>query len=170
LQSHPRYSYKYGVTDYSTGDIKSQSESRDGDIVKGQYSLVEPDGTIRTVHYTADSVNGFNAVVKKTGQPAIHPTEPLIKKPIVVTVPLPSAKPVYKEPLPYISNPVVYDTTYPTKTPVTYDVYNYEHLPPAPPANYIKRAYYPETVDNYYNTYDVAGDYPHGGYHDYGFN
>lgn len=28
----------------------------------GQYSLVEPDGSIRTVDYTADSINGFNAV------------------------------------------------------------------------------------------------------------
>lgn len=28
----------------------------------GQYSLVEPDGSIRTVDYTADPVNGFNAV------------------------------------------------------------------------------------------------------------
>lgn len=28
----------------------------------GQYSLVEPDGSIRTVDYTADPINGFNAV------------------------------------------------------------------------------------------------------------
>jgi hypothetical protein len=27
---------------------------------------VEPDGTVRTVDYTADPVNGFNAVVHKT--------------------------------------------------------------------------------------------------------
>lgn len=32
----------------------------------GQYSLVEPDGSIRTVDYTADKHNGFNAVVHKT--------------------------------------------------------------------------------------------------------
>ncbi|EAL42197.2 AGAP012750-PA [Anopheles gambiae str. PEST] len=29
------------------------------------YSLVEPDGTLRTVFYTADPVNGFNAVVQR---------------------------------------------------------------------------------------------------------
>lgn len=41
-----------------TGDVKSQSEHRDGGFVKGQYSLVEPDGSVRTVDYTADDVNG----------------------------------------------------------------------------------------------------------------
>jgi Insect cuticle protein len=56
--AHPKYAYKYGVSDYHTGDVKSQHETRDGDVVKGQYSLVEPDGTIRTVDYTADKHNG----------------------------------------------------------------------------------------------------------------
>lgn len=61
LQSHPHYSYNYGVHDGHTGDVKSQHESRDGDVVKGQYSLVEPDGSVRTVDYTADDHNGkFN--------------------------------------------------------------------------------------------------------------
>ena len=35
-------------------------------LLTGQYSLVEPDGSIRTVDYTADKHNGFNAVVHKT--------------------------------------------------------------------------------------------------------
>ena len=56
----PKYAFKYGVNDYHTGDVKSQHETRDGDVVKGQYSLVEPDGSIRTVDYTADKHNGFN--------------------------------------------------------------------------------------------------------------
>lgn len=68
--AHPKYTFKYGVSDYHTGDVKSQHETRDGDVVKGQYSLVEPDGSIRTVDYTADKHNGFNAVVSKT--PAAH--------------------------------------------------------------------------------------------------
>jgi len=62
----PKYAFKYGVNDYHTGDVKSQHETRDGDVVKGQYSLVEPDGSIRTVDYTADKLNGFNAIVHKT--------------------------------------------------------------------------------------------------------
>ncbi|CAB0020992.1 unnamed protein product, partial [Nesidiocoris tenuis] len=63
---HPQYSYAYDIQDALTGDSKSQHESRDGDVVQGSYSLVEPDGSVRTVDYTADPVNGFNAVVHKT--------------------------------------------------------------------------------------------------------
>ncbi|PNF41981.1 hypothetical protein B7P43_G13676 [Cryptotermes secundus] len=70
--AHPKYEFKYGVNDQHTGDIKEQSEQRDGDVVKGQYSLVEPDGTTRTVKYTSDKHNGFNAEVIKSGH-ATHP-------------------------------------------------------------------------------------------------
>ena len=34
-------------------------------MVRGQYRLVDPDGTERVVTYTADDYNGFNAVVEK---------------------------------------------------------------------------------------------------------
>lgn len=70
--AHPKYSFNYGVKDPHTGDIKNQWETRDGDVVKGEYSLVEADGSVRTVTYTADHHNGFNAVVKRTG-PSYHP-------------------------------------------------------------------------------------------------
>lgn len=69
--AYPKYSFNYGIKDPHTGDIKSQAEERDGDVVKGQYSLVEPDGSVRTVDYTADDHNGFNAVVHKSA-PAVH--------------------------------------------------------------------------------------------------
>lgn len=72
MKAHPKYEFKYGVNDQHTGDIKEQSEQRDGDVVKGQYSLVEPDGTTRTVKYTSDKHNGFNAEVIKSGH-ATHP-------------------------------------------------------------------------------------------------
>lgn len=62
--------------------MKSQHETRDGDVVKGQYSLVEPDGSVRTVDYTADDHNGFNAVVTKTG-PTVH-ASPVHVAPAVV--------------------------------------------------------------------------------------
>lgn len=73
----PQYAYAYNVHDSLTGDQKSQQETRDGDVVKGSYSLVEPDGSIRTVIYTADSLNGFNAIVERT---------PLVQK-VVPAVP-----------------------------------------------------------------------------------
>ncbi|XP_073980211.1 cuticle protein 7-like [Rhodnius prolixus] len=63
----PHYSYEYKVHDPHTGDMKSQHETREGDVVKGYYTLHEPDGTIREVHYTADKHNGFNAEVKRIG-------------------------------------------------------------------------------------------------------
>lgn len=72
-QSYPAYRFEYGVHDPESGDIKKQYEERDGDTVRGYYSLMEPDGSIRLVEYTADSKNGFQAVVKKFGNTQ-HPT------------------------------------------------------------------------------------------------
>ncbi|PNF23306.1 Larval cuticle protein A3A [Cryptotermes secundus] len=66
---NPQYSYAYDIQDALTGDSKGQQETRSGDVVQGSYSLVEPDGTRRTVEYTADPVNGFNAVVHR--EPAV---------------------------------------------------------------------------------------------------
>ncbi|KAK9884872.1 hypothetical protein WA026_009098 [Henosepilachna vigintioctopunctata] len=70
----PQYQFGYDVQDSLTGDSKSQVEQRDGDVVQGSYSLNEPDGTRRTVDYTADPIHGFNAVVRK---------EPLVAKAVV---------------------------------------------------------------------------------------
>ena len=70
--SYPKYKFEYGVKDAHTGDHKSQWEVRDGDVVKGEYTLDEADGTKRVVEYQADKHNGFNAVVKKIGH-AYHP-------------------------------------------------------------------------------------------------
>ncbi|XP_054739303.1 larval cuticle protein A2B-like [Anastrepha obliqua] len=78
---HPQYKFSYGVDDKLTGDSKSQVEERDGDVVRGEYSLIDADGYKRTVQYTSDPVNGFNAVVNR---------EPLVKAvavaPVVKTV------------------------------------------------------------------------------------
>ncbi|XP_069705126.1 cuticle protein 8-like [Periplaneta americana] len=87
--AHPKYEFKYGVKDEHTGDIKEQSEQRDGDVVKGQYSLVEPDGTTRTVKYTSDKHNGFNAEVIKSGH-ATHPAS-APKKVVYTHEPIPQA-------------------------------------------------------------------------------
>ncbi|XP_017771438.1 PREDICTED: cuticle protein-like, partial [Nicrophorus vespilloides] len=86
--THPQYSYQYGVQDAHTGDVKNQHEERDGDIVKGYYTLVQPDGVTRTVHYSADSHNGFNAEVEYKGEPIVQ--KAVVAKTIV------AAAPVYK--------------------------------------------------------------------------
>ncbi|XP_062543985.1 adult-specific cuticular protein ACP-20-like [Armigeres subalbatus] len=70
--SHPKYKFEYGVKDHKTGDHKSQWEHRDGDVVKGQYTLHEADGTERIVDYTSDKHHGFQAHVKRVGH-AHHP-------------------------------------------------------------------------------------------------
>jgi hypothetical protein len=70
--AYPKYKFEYGVKDPHTGDHKSQWEIRDGDVVKGEYTLDEADGTKRVVEYHADGKSGFHAKVKKIGH-AHHP-------------------------------------------------------------------------------------------------
>lgn len=48
---YPQYQFAYSVNDALTGDNKAHVEQRDGDIVKGHYSLLEADGTTRKVSY-----------------------------------------------------------------------------------------------------------------------
>ena len=95
---NPSYSYAYDVQDHLTGDSKFQEESRQGDVVQGSYSLTEPDGSRRTVHYTADPVNGFNAVVDRQApvvQKAVVAAAPVVQK-TVVAAPVAYAAPVAK--------------------------------------------------------------------------
>ncbi|VVC95754.1 unnamed protein product [Leptidea sinapis] len=76
--AHPKYAFDYSVKDPHTGDDKEHWETRDGDKVKGQYTVVDTDGTKRIVEYQADD-NGFNAVVHKIGAPKIieEPSKPV---------------------------------------------------------------------------------------------
>ncbi|XP_041982859.1 larval cuticle protein A3A-like [Aricia agestis] len=128
--SHPQYSFSYDVADGITGDTKSQHETRDGDVVQGSYSLIEPDGSKRTVDYTADAQNGFNAVVSKEAgagpiiakvakPPVVNPTPVVAKVASVVhaapVVHAPVVHPVayhspiaYSAPIAYSSSPVVH--------------------------------------------------------------
>ncbi|KAK6641999.1 hypothetical protein RUM44_013722 [Polyplax serrata] len=70
--AYPKYVFEYGVHDPHTHDAKKQWESRDGDVVKGSYRVIQPDGRIRIVNYYSDGKNGFNAEVKYIGK-AEHP-------------------------------------------------------------------------------------------------
>lgn len=97
--AHPQYNYGYDVQDSLTGDFKSQHESRDGDVVQGSYSLVEADGSRRIVDYTADPVNGFNAVVHK------EPAQVAVKA--VHAAPL-AVKAVHAAPLAYAAAPIAH--------------------------------------------------------------
>jgi len=93
VDPHPQYSYSYDVQDTLSGDSKGHVEERDGDIVRGEYSLIDADGFKRTVTYTADSINGFNAVVRR--EPIVAVAEPLVKAaPVAVAAPLVRSAPV----------------------------------------------------------------------------
>nr|XP_029735745.1 cuticle protein 19-like [Aedes albopictus] len=76
--SHPKYKFRYGVNppirvkDGYTHDHKSAWEHRDGDVVKGQYTLDEADGTHRVVDYSSDHKGGFQVHVQRNGH-ARHP-------------------------------------------------------------------------------------------------
>ncbi|XP_046426677.1 larval cuticle protein A3A-like [Neodiprion virginianus] len=101
---NPQYSYSYDVHDSITGDAKSQTETRNGDVVQGSYSLIEADGTRRIVDYTADPHNGFNAVVHK--EPAAVAVK-AVAAPVVAKY---AAAPVvakYAAPVTYAAAPVV---------------------------------------------------------------
>ncbi|XP_073990782.1 larval cuticle protein A2B-like isoform X2 [Rhodnius prolixus] len=122
---HPQYSFAYDVQDAHTGDVKSQHESRDGDVVHGSYSLVEPDGSKRTVEYTADPHNGFNAVVHKSAgaHPAVAKVyaAPAYAK---VAAPVAYAAPAYAAPAyaKVAAAPVAY-----AAAPLAHAAYAYHH-------------------------------------------
>ncbi|CAD0204806.1 unnamed protein product [Chrysodeixis includens] len=107
IDPFPQYNFGYNVADSLTGDYKSQNEQRNGDLVQGQYSLVDPDGTRRVVDYTADSVNGFNAVVRK--EPLVAAAPAVVAEPAVVPARY-AAAPVAAAPIvaqPAVAAPVV---------------------------------------------------------------
>lgn len=59
------YDYNYAVHDENTNDIKQHHEKAHNGAIVGQYSLMDADGYLRIVDYTADDVNGFKAVVRR---------------------------------------------------------------------------------------------------------
>ncbi|GAB0094772.1 cuticle protein 21 [Sergentomyia squamirostris] len=81
--AYPQYQYAYNVQDTLTGDSKTQEETREGEVVRGSYSLIEPDGARRIVKYYADPINGFNAVVQR---------DVPVAAPIVAAAPVVAAK------------------------------------------------------------------------------
>lgn len=56
-------------------NYQNRKESREGNVIKGSYSVVDSDGFIRTVTYTADPKEGFKAEVVR------EPTDIVVKVP-----------------------------------------------------------------------------------------
>ncbi|CAG4943645.1 unnamed protein product [Colias eurytheme] len=164
-------SFEYGVADPNTGDYKNQVESRVNGVVRGQYSLIEPDGTKRIVDYTADDVNGFNAVVRK--EPAVGgvvgAAAPAVVAPAVVEA-RSYAAPSVVAPVTYTRSyaapsvvaPVTYSRSYTPSTVVTSPVYatsaplvaarSYS-APTVYSRSYLAPSVYSQAYSPYYNTY-----------------
>lgn len=106
IDPNPQYHYSYGVSDKKTGDSKHAEESLVNGVVHGSYSLAEPDGTIRTVKYTADKIHGFNAVVEKKGH-AVHPAPVVHHAPVVHAAPVIHAAPVVHAPIIHHAAPII---------------------------------------------------------------
>ncbi|KAH0950990.1 hypothetical protein HN011_006256 [Eciton burchellii] len=106
--SRPRYSFGYSVADGLTGDNKAQEETRNGDVVQGSYSLIEPDGARRVVSYAADPVNGFNAVVQRN--PTVKTATAVAAAPSVIATAAP-ARPQIVLGVPLVRQPLVSEST-----------------------------------------------------------
>lgn len=65
VKDDSNYDIAYSVSDMTTGDIKSHQETRRGDEVNGQYTIVDSDGFQRRVNYRANDRDGFDAEVKR---------------------------------------------------------------------------------------------------------
>lgn len=80
FQPSPSYQFGFDVNDDQFTNYQNRKEERQGDVIKGSYSVVDSDGFIRTVTYTADPKEGFKAQVER------KPTD------IVVKIPTPAPK------------------------------------------------------------------------------
>merc|ERR1712156_912668 len=72
LAEPPVYSYQYGVSDDYSGANFQQTESRDGYLTSGSYTVSLPDGRVQTVKYT-DNGDGIVQDVTYEGVPQYGP-------------------------------------------------------------------------------------------------
>lgn len=60
------FDFTYAVKDDVGNDFSHNAESN-GDVVKGEYRTLLPDGRTQIVKYTADWKNGYNAEITYEG-------------------------------------------------------------------------------------------------------
>ncbi|KAF5299004.1 hypothetical protein FQA39_LY11636 [Lamprigera yunnana] len=80
---NPSYQFGFDVKDDYYTNYQNRKEQREGNKISGSYSVVDADGFLRTVTYTADPKEGFKAEVNR------QPTN------IVIKIPKPTSKPQY---------------------------------------------------------------------------
>ena len=61
------FDFAYGVQDAYSGNDYAHASNSDGNVVKGEYRVLLPDGRTQIVEYTADE-DGFHPVVRYEGE------------------------------------------------------------------------------------------------------
>jgi hypothetical protein len=56
FQPNPHYQFSFDVKDDEFTNYQNRKEQREGGKISGSYSVVDSDGFIRTVKYTADPI------------------------------------------------------------------------------------------------------------------
>jgi hypothetical protein len=72
---NPSYQFGFDVNDDQYTNYQNRKEQREGNKITGSYSVVDSDGFVRTVTYTADPKEGFKAEVTR------QPTDIVVKIP-----------------------------------------------------------------------------------------
>ncbi|XP_047470380.1 cuticle protein 18.6-like [Penaeus chinensis] len=70
------FDFAYGVVDHYSGNDYSHNSNSDGNVVKGEYRVVLPDGRTQIVSYTADHETGYVAEVSYEGEAQYPETKP----------------------------------------------------------------------------------------------
>ena len=84
------YSFNWAVNDRDSGNDFGQEEQSDGNVVRGSYRVLLPDGRVQIVTYTADHENGYQATVEYQGE-AVYPTQNSNRRPSQNSYASPSA-------------------------------------------------------------------------------
>ena len=90
-QPNPQYQFKYQVSDESAQTYIAHDEQRDGAAVSGQYSYVDPLGSLIIVKYTADD-NGYQET-REVQQGFVSIRARPAKKEVIVAAPKPAPRP-----------------------------------------------------------------------------
>ncbi|XP_040574074.1 uncharacterized protein [Lepeophtheirus salmonis] len=157
----PRYKYRYAAKDDYEGLYFNADESRDGYATNGVYSVLLPDGRVKTVTYNvADAYSGFVADVTyskpppdyKPAPPSLSykpspspsykpaPPSPAYKpappppsyKPVLLPVHKPAPPPVYKPAPSPVYTPSPIPSYKPTPSPIYYKPLPTPAYKPAP--------------------------------------
>ena len=103
---NPQYSFTYQVADEEAQTYIKQEEKRQDNVVSGQYSYVDPLGSLITVTYTADE-NGYQETrTSEANFVAIRNAPVVVEEPKPVA-PKPARKPAPPKPAPSTNDDLI---------------------------------------------------------------